>query len=56
MMSSVMMLIHLEEQDAATRLRNGIEQVYLKGEKIPKDVGGTATTDEFTDAVIGEMQ
>jgi isocitrate dehydrogenase (NAD+) len=56
MMSGVMMLIHLEEQDAAKRLRDAIERVYLKGEKLPRDVGGTAGTEEFTDAVIAELK
>jgi isocitrate dehydrogenase (NAD+) len=56
MMSGVMMLIHLDEQDAAARLREAIEAVYAKGAKIPRDVGGTASTEEFTDAVIGAME
>src|SRR6202162_6444904 len=44
MLSSVMMLIHLDEQDAATRLRTAIESVYAKGHTVPRDVGGTAST------------
>ena len=56
MLSSVMMLIHLDEQDAASRLRNAVEAVYAKGEKVPRDVGGSASTEEFTDAVIAAMQ
>jgi isocitrate dehydrogenase (NAD+) len=47
-----MMLDHLGEIDAATRLRSAIEQVYKTGRHLTGDVGGTASTTEFTDAVI----
>lgn len=56
MLSAVMMLIHLKERQAADRMQGAIERVYLKGETLPQDVGGTASTAEFTDAVIREMQ
>jgi isocitrate dehydrogenase (NAD+) len=55
MLSAVMMLIHLKERDAANRMQRAIETVYLKGEHLPGDVGGKASTAEFTDAVIREM-
>jgi isocitrate dehydrogenase (NAD+) len=55
MLSAVLMLIHLGEQDAAKKLQNAIERVYENGEKTPKDVGGSANTVEFTDAVVAEM-
>ena len=51
MLSSVMMLNHLGELQAADRLRNAIESVYRDGKHVPHDVGGTAGTAEFTDAV-----
>jgi isocitrate/isopropylmalate dehydrogenase len=49
------MLIHLGEISAATRLRGGIERVYAEQEHLPPDVGGNASTKEFTDAVIGYL-
>jgi isocitrate dehydrogenase (NAD+) len=52
MLSSVMMLIHLGEKNAAHRLQAGIESVYREGKFLTGDVGGTASTDEFTDAVV----
>ena len=52
MLSSVLMLIHLKEFSAATRLQGAIESVYADGKNLTRDVGGTASTDEFTDAVI----
>ena len=54
-LSSVMMLQHLGEADAARRVRHAIEQVYARGEKLTPDVGGVATTGEFVDAVIRNL-
>lgn len=55
MLSSVLMLIHLGEHSAATRLRSAIEQVYAGHDHLPPDVGGSASTREFTDAVIARL-
>ncbi len=52
MLSSVMMLIHLGEPDAAHKLQNAVEAVYREGRYLTGDVGGTASTQEFTDAVV----
>ncbi|MDP8981357.1 MAG: isocitrate/isopropylmalate dehydrogenase family protein [Acidobacteriota bacterium] len=54
-LSSVMMLQHLGEADAARRLRHAIEQVYARREKLTPDVGGSASTREFTEAVIANL-
>jgi isocitrate dehydrogenase (NAD+) len=56
MLSAVMMLVHLKEREAADRLQGAVERVYVKGEYLPGDVGGRATTAEFTDAVIREVR
>ncbi|HEX5229911.1 MAG TPA: isocitrate/isopropylmalate family dehydrogenase [Bryobacteraceae bacterium] len=55
MLSSAMMLTHLGEPSAATRLRRAIEKVYASRKSLPPDVGGTASTNEFTDAVIANL-
>jgi isocitrate dehydrogenase (NAD+) len=55
MLSAVMMLIHLKEHAAATRLRSAVERVYAEHKHLTRDSGGTAGTREFTDAVIGAM-
>lgn len=52
MMSATMMLTHLGELSASDRLRTAIETVYAHGRKLTADVGGTASTTEFTDAVV----
>jgi isocitrate dehydrogenase (NAD+) len=51
MMSATMMLDHLGELDAARRLREALEHVYREGVHVPQDVGGKASTAEFSDAV-----
>ncbi len=55
MLSSVLMLIHLGEQKAASRLRAAIERTYTEKKHVTGDVGGNASTEEFTDAVIGNL-
>jgi len=54
--SGVLMLRYLGEQEAADRIRAAVEKVYRTKEKRTRDVGGTATTTEYTDAVIEAMQ
>ena len=56
MLSSVMMLTHLEELDAAKRLQTAIEKVYADRTALTGDVGGKAGTEEFTDGVIRAMK
>jgi isocitrate dehydrogenase (NAD+) len=55
MQSAVLMLAHLGERDAATRLQEAIHQVYAEGEHLTGDVGGKASTTEFADAVIRKL-
>jgi isocitrate dehydrogenase (NAD+) len=52
MLSSVMLLIHLGETEAAHKLQGAVESVYREGKYLTGDVGGTASTEEFTDAVL----
>ena len=55
MQSAVLMLAHLGEREAAVRLQKAIEGVYADGKSRTRDVGGAASTEEFTDAVIGRL-
>lgn len=52
MLSAVMLLLHLGETAAARKLQNAVEAVYREGKYLTGDVGGTASTQEFTDAVV----
>ncbi len=36
----------------ANRMDEAVQKVYEEGKHLTTDVGGTASTDEFTDAVI----
>jgi isocitrate dehydrogenase (NAD+) len=56
MLSAVMMLTHLGETDAARRMKSAVEAVYASGQHLTGDVGGKASTGEFTDAVLRELR
>ncbi len=51
-LSAVLMLRHLGENDAAGRLEQAIYRVYAEGKHLTRDVGGSATTAQFTRAVM----
>ncbi len=52
MLSATMLLLHLGEKTAAHKLQTAIEAVYRAGKSLTGDVGGAASTEEFTDAVV----
>src|SRR5712691_614843 len=56
LMSAIMMLNHLGESSAAQRIQAALEKVYGEGQHATRDLGGTATTQEFTDAVIAALE
>jgi len=51
LLSAVMMLRHVEEDAAADRIMSALGQVLLDGRTRTLDLGGTATTTAFADAV-----
>lgn len=51
--SAVMMLRHLGELTAAARIEQALTELYRAGEVRTRDLGGTATTSEFADALCG---
>ena len=55
MQSAVLMLLHLRERKAADRLSAALQRVYEEGRALTVDVGGKASTTEFTDAVIEKL-
>ena len=46
---------HMGELASAKRLQAAVEKVYKSKKNTTKDVGGSATTDQFTDAVISAL-
>jgi len=55
LMSGIMMLHHLNESAAAKKIPAALENVYREGQHATRDLGGTAGTKEFTDAVIAAL-
>jgi isocitrate dehydrogenase (NAD+) len=55
MQSAVLMLAHIGERSASERLQNAIYKVYEAGDHMTGDVGGKASTTEFTDAIIARL-
>ncbi|MGI8992460.1 MAG: isocitrate/isopropylmalate dehydrogenase family protein [Bryobacteraceae bacterium] len=53
--SATLMLAHIGERDRSRKLQRALEAVYADGKHLTGDVGGSATTTEFTDAVIARM-
>jgi len=50
--SGVLMLRHLGEENAANHIRAAIEKVFTEKKHLTRDVGGSASTTEFTDAMV----
>jgi isocitrate dehydrogenase (NAD+) len=55
LLSAVMMLEHLNEVTAARRVEAALQKVYREGKGLTRDVGGKASTAEFTEAVIAAI-
>jgi len=55
-LAAVMMLDHLAEKAAANRISLALERVLMRGEVMTPDLGGTATTKKFADAIIREIE
>ncbi len=51
LLSAIMMLRHLGETDAAFRVQSALEAVLLAGMVRTRDLGGTASTTQFTQAL-----
>jgi isocitrate dehydrogenase (NAD+) len=52
LLSAVLMLKHLNERERAARVQSALEKVLAEGKVLTRDLGGRATTIEFTDAII----
>lgn len=55
-MSGVMMLNHLGETVAAEKIKHAYNAVLAEGRIRTRDLGGTAGTDEFADAIIAAIK
>ena len=53
--SAVLMLHHINEPATAEVVQNALEDVYLAGRTLTRDVGGTSGTKAFADAILAAM-
>ena len=54
-MTVCLMLDYVGERDAAGRIRNALQATLRDGEVLTRDLKGSATTTEFTDAVLRRL-
>jgi isocitrate dehydrogenase (NAD+) len=55
LMSSILMLNYIGEASTASRVEQALWNVYREGNHMTRDLGGSATTNQFTDAVIAAL-
>ena len=55
LLSALLMLRYLDEDETAARIMAALEQVLSEGQIRTPDLGGTASTTEFTDAISKQM-
>ena len=53
--SACMMLEYLGENETAGRIRKAVDEVLAEGKHLTRDLHGTATTEEYVDAVIARL-
>jgi len=54
-LAACMMLDHIGDNERAQRIRTAFERTIREKIALTRDLGGNATTDEFTDAVIAQL-
>ena len=55
LLSGLMLLEHIGDTDRARRIRGALDRVLADGAVRTRDLGGTATTTEFTEAICKEI-
>jgi isocitrate dehydrogenase (NAD+) len=56
LMSAIMMLRHIGELDAANRIESALNKVLEERKTVTRDLGGSASTSAFTDAIISYIK
>jgi isocitrate dehydrogenase (NAD+) len=56
LLAGCLMLDHLGLGETASHIRDSVKSVIVEGATVTRDLGGTASTTEFADAVIEAMQ
>jgi isocitrate dehydrogenase (NAD+) len=55
LLAACMMLDHMGEPQRAKRIRTALEATIRDGRVVTRDLGGTANTEQFTDAIISRL-
>jgi isocitrate dehydrogenase (NAD+) len=55
MLAACLLLEHAGEPKCAARIKGAIEATLREKKTVTRDIGGTATTDQYTDAVIARL-
>jgi isocitrate/isopropylmalate dehydrogenase len=53
--SGILMLRYIEERDAANQIESAMLKVFEEGKVRTRDIGGTAGTAEFAEAIVAKM-
>jgi isocitrate dehydrogenase (NAD+) len=56
LLSGLMMLDYIGEREAAGRIRGALDRVLTAGQVRTRDLDGTSSTTEFTDAICREIE
>jgi isocitrate dehydrogenase (NAD+) len=54
-LAGCMLLEHLGQGDRGVKVRRALETVIREGKTVTRDLGGSASTDEFSDAIIARL-
>ncbi|MGH7875669.1 MAG: isocitrate/isopropylmalate family dehydrogenase, partial [Candidatus Binatia bacterium] len=55
-LAAVMMLEHISEKKAAARISAALHTVLMRGDRLTPDLGGSATTTKFAEAILREIE
>jgi isocitrate dehydrogenase (NAD+) len=54
-LAACMLLEHIGDDSRAARIRQALETTIREGKTVTRDLGGSASTDQFTEAVIAKL-
>jgi isocitrate dehydrogenase (NAD+) len=56
LLAACMMLEHMGDHARAKSIRDAMYATLHEGKTLPRDLGGTASTDEFANAIIARLR
>jgi isocitrate dehydrogenase (NAD+) len=55
LLAGALLLDHLGQKERGDRIRRALETTIREGKTVTRDLGGTASTDQFADAIIAKL-